>query len=337
MEKLELAAIATVADLVPLVDGNRAIVKLGLERLKKSTRPGITAILNESKMTGPIGTYEIGHIIAPRINAMGRIEHGLDALRLLCAKNKTQAEELATILGKTNSKRKDMTQKAIAIALDMETDGNHVGVIADSVWHEGVIGLVASRLVESYNKPMIVISLGEIYSKGSARSIPGFNIVEAIRDSSEYLVDAGGHPMAAGFTIETKNIATFSRKINQYAKERITKELLTPVIDIECELGLGDINPKILPTIKKFEPYGVSNPEPIFLTKKMLVEDARTVGIDNKHLRLQLSGLSAIAFNQGERIAEISPGSTIDAVYTLAKDNYAGGENLQLKVKDFQV
>src|SRR3990167_9079108 len=194
-QKLELAALATIADLVPLTEGNRAIVKLGLEKLAKSTRPGIKALIKASQISGPIGTYEIGHILAPRINAMGRIEHGLDSLRLLCTKSQSWADKLASLLTKTNTSRQDLTTKAIDHAKSLVTDDMLVGVVDHQSWHEGVIGLVASRLVESFWRPMIVISRGEKYSKGSARSIPGFNIIEAIRASSQYLVDAGGHPM----------------------------------------------------------------------------------------------------------------------------------------------
>lgn len=333
-QRLELAALATIADLVPLMAANRAIVKLGLEKISKSTRPGIIALMKATGISGPIGTYEIGHIIAPRINAMGRIEHGLDALRLLCAKNNKQAENLAKFLTKTNSRRQDLTTHAIALAMDMVSDDHRIGVIAHPGWHEGVIGLVASRLVESFNKPMIVISKGEVYSKGSARSIAGFNIVEAIRASNEFLVDAGGHPMAAGFTIETKHIEVFRSQINAYAKEKLTDELLTPIINIESELETSDINQKTHKTIKLFEPFGMGNPQPVFLTKNMLVEDVRTVGQSANHLKLQVNGFSAIGFNLGERQAEIRPGYKIDLVYTIAEDKYNGNENVQLKIKD---
>lgn len=337
LSRLELAAIATVADLVPLLAANRAIVKLGLEKISKSTRPGIIALMKATGMSGPVGTYEIGHIIAPRINAMGRIEHGLDALRLLCAKNNKQAEEMAKFLTKTNSRRQDLTTQAISLAMEMVMDNQPLGVIAHSDWHEGVIGLVASRLVESFNKPMIVISKGEIFSKGSARSIAGFNIVEAIRASSELLVDAGGHPMAAGFTIKTKHIEVFRNQINAYAKERLTDELLTPTLNIECELETSDINQKTLETIKIFEPFGIGNPQPIFLTKNMLIEDVRAVGQGANHIKLQVDGFSAIGFNLGERQTDFRPGYKVDLLYNIAEDKYNGNDSLQLKIKDLKV
>lgn len=337
LEKLELAALATIADLVPLTGGNRAIVKIGLEKLAKTKRPGIKALIRASHINGAIGTYEIGHILAPRINAMGRIEHGLDSLRLICAKNQNQADELAQLLTKTNSKRQDLTTKAITNAIDMVREEHVVGVIASENWHEGVIGLVASRLVETYKKPIIVIAKGESFSKGSARSIPGFNIVEAIRASSEFLMDAGGHPMAAGFTIETRHIEAFSQKINEYSKNLITEELLTPLIEIECQLETSDINHHVLKQAELFEPYGVANPVPQFVTKNLLVEDVRTVGAANDHLKLQISGLSAIGFNMGRLATDIRPGYLVDLVYTIAEDKYAKNGSLQLKLKDLRI
>ncbi|MDO8487348.1 MAG: single-stranded-DNA-specific exonuclease RecJ [Candidatus Curtissbacteria bacterium] len=337
LEKLELAAIATIADLVPLTGGSRAIVKIGLEKLARTKRPGLKALIRASHVNGKVGTYEIGHILAPRINAMGRIEHGLDSLRLICAKNQNQADELAQLLSKTNTRRQDLTTKAITNAMSLVRDDHVVGVIASESWHEGIIGLVASRLVEAYKKPMVVISIGENFSKGSARSIPGFNIVEAIRASSEFLMDAGGHPMAAGFTIETRHIEAFSAKINQHSKSLITDELLTPLIEIECQLETSDINHHVLAQTELFEPYGVANPMPLFVTKNLLVEDVRTVGAANDHLKLQASGLSAIGFNMGRLSSDIRPGYLVDLVYTLAKDKYAGNGGLQLKLKDLRV
>lgn len=337
LEKLELAAIATVADLVPLTGGSRAIVKLGLEKLAKTKRPGLGALIRASHINGPIGTYEIGHILAPRINAMGRIEHGLDSLRLICAKNQNQADDLAQLLTRTNTRRQDLTTKAITNAMSLVRDDHAVGVIASAEWHEGIIGLVASRLVEAYKKPMVVISIGESFSKGSARSIPGFNIVEAIRASSEFLMDAGGHPMAAGFTIETRHIEAFSAKINEHSKSLITEEILTPLIEIECQLEVSDITRHALKQTELFEPYGVANPMPLFLTKNLVVEDIRTVGAANDHLKLQLSGFSAIGFNMGRLSSDIRPGYLVDLVYTIAEDRYASSGGLQLKIKDLRI
>ena len=337
IEKLELASIATVADLVPLLGANRAIVKLGLEKISKTSRPGLQALIRETSISGQIGTFEIGHIIAPRINAMGRIEHAIDALRLICAKNQDQAASLARLLCKTNTKRQDLTSKIIQEAKVMVNGESPIGVISHPNWHEGIIGLVAARLMEIHNKPMIVISQGETFSKGSARSVAGFNIVEAISKSSNLVLNVGGHPMAAGFTIETCHIQSFSDSINYYAKGKLSVESLARKLSIECELQLDDISRNTLEIIDEFEPFGVGNREPLFLTKGMLVEDVRCVGQKNDHLKLQVDGFSAIGFNMGEFRSQIRPGYSVDAVYTLAEDRYNGNNAIQLKLRDLKI
>lgn len=316
---------------------SRSIVKIGLEKLASTKRPGILALIKSSRINGTIGTYEIGHILAPRINAMGRIEHGLDSLRLLCAKNQNQADELAALLAKTNTKRQDLTTKAITGALEMVEKDVLIGIVSHDQWHEGVIGLVASRLVETHHRPMIAIAMGVEFSKGSARSIPGFNIVEAIRESSRFLVDAGGHPMAAGFTIRTEHIENFKESISKYAEKTITEEILDRKIEIECELTPEDINRQNLETIETFQPYGMGNPSPFFLTRNMTVEDLRSVGNEGQHLKLQVDGFNTIGFNLGKYRAELRPGYKVDLVYSLEEDKYAGNGSLQLKIKDLKI
>ncbi|OGD81521.1 single-stranded-DNA-specific exonuclease RecJ [Candidatus Curtissbacteria bacterium RIFCSPLOWO2_01_FULL_39_62] len=336
VEKLELAAIATVADLVPLIGANRAIVKLGLEKLNKTKRPGLKSLIRSSAVSGPLNSHDIGHAIAPRINAMGRLEHGMDSLRLICAKNQKKADELASLLSVTNSKRQTLTTNAVDQALNMFNKDQLVGVLDHESWHQGVIGLVASKLVESHYRPMVAISRGPELSKGSARSIQGFNIVEAIRASSEFLTDAGGHPMAAGFTIKTKYIKAFAKNINIYAQKTLSAEMLTPTLKIECELDSRDINAETLKLIKTFEPYGVGNPSPIFLTRNMIVEDVRGVGAQSKHLKLQISNHNAIGFNMGEKRYNLRPGNSVDVVYTIDEDNYNGAGKVQMKIKDLR-
>lgn len=336
LEKLELAAIATIADLVPLVGANRAIVKIGLEKLNNTTRPGIKSLIKTSALTYPIDANDIGHVIAPRINAMGRIEHGIDSLRLLCSKNLKQAEKLAQLLSTTNTKRQGLTIAAIDEAHAQVKMEELIVVINSDKWHEGIIGLVASRVAETQYRPTIAISKGPQISKGSARSIAGFNIVEAIRSSSEYLIDAGGHPMAAGFSIKTQHIEAFTKSINVYAQKNLSPHLLKPSLTIECELDQEDINFENLDLIKTFEPFGVGNPRPLFLTKKLLIEDIKPVGRENRHLKLLLSGKSAIGFNMGAKRYDLRPGNLLDVVYSIDEDNFNGKGKVQMKVKDFR-
>lgn len=336
LEKLELAAIATVADLVPLIGANHAIVKIGLEKLNNTQRPGLKSLIKQSALTYPITSHEIGHVIAPRINAMGRIEHGIDSLRLLCSKNLKQAEELAQLLSTTNIRRQGLTISAIDEAHAQVNKEELVVVINSDKWHEGIIGLVASRVVETHYRPTIAISRGLEISKGSARSITGFNIVEAIRSSSQYLLDAGGHPMAAGFSIKTEHIEAFTKSINVYAQKNLSQDLLSPKVTIECELAAEDINFENLELIKTFEPFGVGNPKPLFLTKKMLIEDIKAVGHENKHLKFLLSGINAIGFNMGAKRYDLRPGYHIDVVYAIDEDNFNGKGKVQIKIKDLR-
>ena len=337
MNKIELAALATIADLVPLIGYNRAIVKVGLEKINHTQRVGLLALFEQAGIIkGKIGVYEIGHLIAPRINASGRLENAISSLRLLCTNNPKQARVIARELSITNTKRQDLTQNAVEQARNM-VDSNRILVLAHSEWHEGIIGLVASRVVEEFKRPAIAISKGQIFSKGSARSIAGFNIVEAIRSCEDLLIKAGGHPMAAGFTIETKNIQKFIEKINIYI-EKITngKEIL-PQLLIDCHLYPQNVNFDHFNTVQKFSPFGIGNNEPVFIAKKASVEEVRTVGNTNRHLKLKVSGMEAIGFNLGGFVSQIRPRMQIDLAYCISLNEWNGSTNLQMKIKDLDL
>lgn len=336
LEKLSLAAIATVADLVPLLDLNRAIVYFGIEKLQKTERVGLLAVLRRAGIVKEqISSYEIGHVIAPRINAMGRIENAIDSLRLLCTKSRTQAEALSQLVSQTNSRRQDLTVKVVQEARSLVVDKNPIGVIVNNGWHEGVIGLVAGRLVEEFWRPMIVISEGQQFSKGSARSVDGYNIVEAIRQCSDILVNVGGHPMAAGFTIETKHIEIFKNRILEIAAKADFGDGQR-LLNIDCPLDLSEVTWGVFDAIKKFEPFGVENEEPVFVAKSVTVEDVRAVGALNQHLKLTIEGMDAVGFGLGEERASLRPGDKIDLAYTLSQNTWNGRKSLQLKIKDFK-
>ncbi|MDO8570460.1 MAG: single-stranded-DNA-specific exonuclease RecJ, partial [Candidatus Daviesbacteria bacterium] len=222
-ELLDLVALATIADMVPLLGVNRVLVKAGLKQMNQTKKVGLLALIKDAGLNlGSIGTYEVGYIIGPRLNAKGRLEHALDALRLLCTKDLEKAKKLAKILSDTNDKKKQLVEDAILEAREM-IKISYLGsgmqkkilVLHSKNWIPGIVGLVAGRIAEEYNLPTIAISLGEIESKGSARSIKGVNIVETIRMCSEFLIDVGGHPQAAGFTLETTKIETFKQKLEK--------------------------------------------------------------------------------------------------------------------------
>ncbi len=337
---LELAAIGTVSDQMPLAGINRSIVKFGLTDLEKTKRPGFRELFKNSKIE-KIGTYEINYIIAPRINAMGRLAHGLDSLRLLCTKSPEKAKELAKLLDKTNYQRQEIVDSVVAKALkDSERNIDKLLVISHESFHEGVIGLAAGKLVEEFYRPAIVFSKKEKISKASGRSIPGFNIIEAIR-ATGLISEGGGHPMAAGFSIETEKIEIFAEKINKIADKLLTRELLTKKLKIDLMINFSDISQDLYKMLLRFEPFGVGNFAPIFATEKAEVTDAKTVGRNGNHLKLKLKQneqiFDAIFFGGGKIYSELTSGAKIDVAYQIEENVWNGGKNLQLKIKDIKL
>jgi single-stranded-DNA-specific exonuclease len=347
---LELAAIGTIADIMSLLGPNRSLVKYGLESLKKTKRIGLQELIQEAALDPQkIGTYEIGFIIAPRLNAMGRMESALDSLRLLCTQNRHRAQILSKKLGQTNRERQTLTEETLLKAKDIL--GSAVNTVPKSpklvfVHHQefqqGIIGLVASRLVEEFYLPSIVVSKGEIYSKASARSINGFNIIEALRECQDLLVDVGGHPMAAGFTIETKHLDTLKDRLQEVAQKSIDKKLLKKTIRVDCEIFPADITWSLHQKLENFAPFGLGNPTPTFSSKKVIVVDVYPVGSENQHLKLRLKdknspfSFSALFFGKGELAAQIAPGNQIDLVYTIEANIWNNEKNLELKIKDLR-
>ena len=351
---LALAAIGTIADLIPLIGPSRSIVKYGLKELNKTKRVGFKALFKEIGLEkDKIETYHVGFMIAPRLNAMGRIGHAIDSLRLLCTKDPERANLLAQKLGQTNRERQKLMTKTTNHAKELlkgqslktkrtVLEERFIFLSHDS-YHEGVIGLVAGKLVEKFYRPTIVVSQGKIYSKASARSIKGFNIVEAIRTCSDILVDCGGHPMAAGFTVETKHLEKLKSRLEKLAVKEISQEQLTKTLKIDCEINLSDVSLKLYQKIVQLKPFGIGNRKPIFCTRGVTVQDARLVGRDGKHLSLQLTisnqqlTIRAIAFNMGDLYPKLSSSKPIDIAYNIILNEWNGRRNLELKIKDIKL
>ncbi len=341
-DALELAAIGTIADQIPLIGPNRSIVKHGLTAINKSKRVGLQHIFTESQLTsGAITCYDIGFIVAPRINAMGRLEHGMDSLRLLCTPDPKRARQLSLVLGKTNKERQMVVEKVLTEAkiIAGKTDwSGGVIVVAHESFHEGVIGLAAGKLVENYHLPAIVLSKGDTLSKASARSITGFNIIDAIRATGDLIVGGGGHPMAAGFTIETAKIDTFIAKLNEIAKQLLTADILTKRKKIDLAIPFSAITDSLVSKLNEFEPVGLGNPTPTFVTDNVGVLDIRSVGRENKHLKLKLihgeTLVDAIGFNLGSVFPKITPETKLSVVYSVEENVWNGNVNLQLKIRD---
>ena len=341
---LELAAIGTIADQLPLIGPNRCLAKYGLEALNRTKRVGLKALFEEASIKfGNVGTYEVNYVIAPRINAMGRLEHAIDSLRLLCTTNSQKARDLANYLGRTNVRRRKVVEDVMLHAREMADKKEWKGaiVLAHKSYHEGVIGLAASKLVEEFYRPAIVISKGGKNSKASARSIHGFNIIENIRKLNSLIVGGGGHPMAAGFTIETSKIGEFAEKFERISSPLLTPEVLTKKLKVDMEVGFENLNLELMDAILKFEPSGVGNPTPAFMTFGVNVKDARRVGTEEKHLKLTLEKedkvFAAIAFGKGGVYSKLLPNKKVDVVFNLFTDTWNGSTSLQLKIKDLKV
>lgn len=353
-EHLALAAIGTVADLVPLMGPNRSIVKFGLKALNTTKRVGLLALIEESGYTkGELEVYNISHGLAPRLNAMGRLEHAMDALRLLCTSQEDKAMLLARKIALTNKDRQQITTDSASHAKDIvngrveESGLKKLLFVADASYNQGVIGLIAGKLVEEFYRPSIVLAKGETISKASARSIAGFNIVEAIRKQSDILIDVGGHPMAAGFTIETKHLDELQKRLEELANQEITDEMLIKSLRIEHVLPLSMANTQVWELMQEFQPFGFGNFEPQFVSRNVLIDQIRLIGKDNKHLKIRVkdsaavssgSGmLDAVAFNFGHMYGELQSYPPVDIAYTVDMNVWNGKSSIQLKIKDIQI
>lgn len=338
---LELAAIGTIADQMPLLGINRSIAKFGIASLQNTKRLGLKKICESAAINlQNIGVYEIGFVISPRINAMGRLGEGMDSLRLLCTPNTDRASQLAALMQKTNQTRQKIVEEAVVHAQSIAVSSNTKGVLllSHESYHEGVIGLAASRLVEAYHRPAIVISIGEKISKGSARSISGINITSILREFTNLMVNLGGHEMAAGFSIETKNLEIFSKELEKMTAKLITTDLMNKKLSIDLLLGFELIDWELVKNLKAFEPTGNSNPEPLFATYKVKVIDKKIIGSSREHLKLKLKHkqfiFDAIAFKMSAKFDEI--GENIDVAYNIQSNVWNNVESLQLKIKDIK-
>ncbi len=342
---LELVALATVADLVPLVGVNRTLLKLGLKELRKTKRPGLLALFQEAGIDGSlVDSYEIGHIISPRLNAMGRLDSSMDSLRLICTTDKKRAQMLALLLSSTNIDRQLITEEArlhaSSYVKENKLHNRKLLFVAHESYKPGVIGLVAGRLVDEFYRPAIVLSKGEKYSKASARSVSDFNIVEFIREASEFLVDVGGHPMAAGFTVETENLEKLQRKLEEIAEKLLNKDSFIRNLRIDAKISFSFIDFELSELIKKLSPFGMKNPQPVFVSEKVIIEEIKLVGAEGKHIKFFLSDgedkFPAIAFGMGGIASNLHIGDKVNIVYSIEDDTWNGNRRLQLKVKDIK-
>ena len=344
---LELAALGTIADMVPLTEANRTIVKHGLSKICKTKRLGLKELFKRAGLEKEEFTpYEVGYIIAPRLNAAGRIESGIDSLRLLCTTDPARAKLLSEKLESINKERqlvlKEATEHALEKIKNQKSKIKNLLLIAHESYQQGVIGLVAGKLVEEFYKPSIVISIGEKMSKASARSVSGFNMIEFLRTHTEHFINVGGHPMAAGFSVATEKLADLQRLLEDSADKIITQEILRRSLKIDSELILSQITKDLYKEIQALAPFGIGNPEPTFASFDVEVKEFKLLGKDRNHLKLVLKQdesqtIEAIAFGMGELADKLKSGSKIDIAYTIDENVWNGNTKLQLKVKDLKI
>jgi len=344
---LDLVAIGTAADIVPLLDENRVFVRLGLERINTNPRQGMFALLESASILGrELDVSLIVFVLAPRINAVGRISSAKKAVHLLTSTSLQQSRNIARILESENRIRRDIDEDTCNQAINLiektiDLDTSKVLVLAQQDWHPGVIGIVASRIMEKFNRPTILISLTDGIGKGSARSTLNFDIYSALKKVSHLLENFGGHKFAAGLTIKEDNIDALRSAMAQISDQMIDSEDLTPTLDITAEISLRQLDAKFLKWLKMFAPYGPQNMRPVFVTRNIeIIGDVNIVG--NNHLKFKVRHdgivIDAIAYNLGDVSMQIRPtGQKMDAAYVIEENTWNGQTTVQMRIKDLNL
>lgn len=340
---IDIVAIGTVADVVSLTDENRIFVANGIKSIQNTQNPGLRALFQTAGITGkPITAGIISFSVAPRINAAGRVGSANTAVELLVTNSEERAHEIALALEDENRERQQTETEILKDALDMisnieDADKKHVFVLAKKDWHHGVIGIVASRIVDRFYKPTILISLKDNIGKGSGRSIKGFNLFDALTHCQDILLKYGGHELAAGLGLNYSDIGEFDRQINQYAAEVIKPEDIVPCIRIDDEISPNDITLETAQALSVLEPFGMGNPQPVFSLCGATLTSARTLS-DGKHCKLSVSKngktLNFIGFGMGSFTDHFVVGNKIDIAFTIGINIFRGEKNLQLIIKD---
>lgn len=343
-EDLDLVALGTVVDVVPLIDENRTLAMYGIKRLQKSEKKGIQALLKETGLTRGLTAYHLGFIIGPRINACGRLRSAQDALESLLTEEKTIAEEHAQRLSQDNNERQAIEDTIFHNAYDTILhygfEKDRIIVAAQEEWHEGIVGIVASRISETFHRPTILLSLQEHRAKGSGRSIPGFDITAALTEHFSLITKFGGHTQAAGLELPKKNIGILRDKLNESARS-LDATIFERTIHYDLALHLSQITKELVHFLKYFEPTGMGNPQAVFLGQNLeVVGVPRVVG--SNHLKFAMREqdvvFPALAYRQADSILKIESGKTrIDCLYSISEDSFSGKNKVMLKIKDMRV
>ncbi len=341
---LDLVALATIADVAPLRGENRVFARYGLKLLHETSNLGLRALIRASGMDGkPLTAGRVGFTIAPRLNAVGRLGHALRGVELLLAETEADANRIARELEELNGRRQQIDRATLDEARRMvdalDLDRTRGLVLAGDGWHPGVIGIVASRIVEQTARPAVLIALDGDEGKGSGRSIPAFDLHSALGECRDLFVRFGGHQAAAGVTIERRNVAAFAERFNEVAMARLRPSDLTPELRVDAEVPLSAVNGDLEALLRHFEPFGIGNASPVLVSRGVtLAGPPRVVGTDGLKLRLQLPDgeIDAIGWGMSSRIAELAVGEPFDIAYRLERDDYRGLNALQAKLADFR-
>ena len=345
---LDLLVVSISADLVSMVGENRVLAHFGLKQLNEDPRKGLLAMITLSQLEpGHLTIDDIVFKIGPRINAAGRMETGRLAVELLTATDTQQAMEIGEKINENNNERKNIDREITREALEMVQKGeclikDSAIIVYNPSWNKGVVGIVASRLVEAFYKPTVVLTKSNGFITGSARSVAGFDLYESIEHCADLLEDFGGHVYAAGLTLKESNIKEFAQRINSFISGKITTEMLTPVITLDAKLDFAQITPKFFRLLKQFQPFGPGNNNPLFLTENVYDGgNGRKVGAGGVHVKLDLiqesqpyHQIPAIAFNMSEFYDYIKAGNPFDACYSIVENYYRGNSTIQLRIKD---
>ncbi len=345
-EYIDLVALGTVADVVPLIDENRIITYYGLNSIRKTKNLGLRALCSIAGISmDTLTSFHIGFVLAPRINAVGRMSDANEAVRLFISDDECEVDIIASNLDEENIRRKKIDQEVYEEAINIIENGqlykNNTIILARENWHEGVIGIVASRIVEKYYKPTIMISLNDGLGKGSGRSIPDFHMYDALTEVGNLLESFGGHKLAAGISIKKENLEAFTSKFEELADDSLADEDRMRSIEVDSEITLEEINDNLEKKLRLLSPFGYGNPMPLFVTR-----DINVIGypimFKNKHLRFSVGtrneSIDCIWFNGGKKHMEliIDDSKKLNVVYYIKRNNFQGKDEIQLQIKDLK-
>lgn len=345
-EMLDLVALATIADVAPLRGENRILVRHGLKRMEHSRNVGLRALIHAAGLEGkPLTAGRVGFILAPRLNAVGRLDHALRGVELLMTDSEDEANAIARVLEETNRRRQQLDRDTLAEARDMvaalDLDETYGIVLAREGWHAGVIGIVASRLVEEFCRPVVLVAVHEGQGKGSGRSIGGFDLHAGLTECRHLFTRYGGHKAAAGVSLPAERVAEFAAAFNAVARTRLTQSDFVRHVHVDLAVPLPEASEDLERLLRHFEPYGVGNPQPVFVARGVrLAAPPRVIGKQRDHLKLRLADedaqMDALGWGMADRARDLADTMTVDVAYQLERDEWNGRQQLQLKLADLR-